>query len=257
MKLIFIGAGSAFTVGTDNYHSNMLLESEDHQRLLIDCGSDARSALFELGLTYKDINHVYISHLHADHVGGLEWLGYSTYVDPSCDKPSLHISEKLVKDLWQHVLAGGLGSTGNSLATYFKVNSIKDNEIFYWKNLEFHLIQTVHVVKKFTLFPSYGLMFTTDDLKVFITTDSQLNPKQILDYYKMSDIIFQDCETANQKSSVHAHFEELNELDVKFKEKMWLYHYNPGKLPDAKKAGFRGFVKKGQTFNFKDRSSLF
>ena len=28
-----------------------------------------------MGLGYADIDAVYISHLHADHVGGLEWLG--------------------------------------------------------------------------------------------------------------------------------------------------------------------------------------
>ncbi|MEM7589467.1 MAG: ribonuclease Z, partial [Myxococcota bacterium] len=28
------------------------------------------------------------------------------------------------------------------------------------------------------------------------------------------------------------------------------YHYNSGKLPDAKKDGFLGFVKRGQVFDF-------
>ena len=55
----------------------MILESEDGSKLLIDCGTDARHSLHELGLSYKDIEHVYISHLHADHAGGLEWLGFS------------------------------------------------------------------------------------------------------------------------------------------------------------------------------------
>ncbi len=41
MKLTFIGTGSAFTVGGDNFHSNMILESNTHEKMLIDCGSDA------------------------------------------------------------------------------------------------------------------------------------------------------------------------------------------------------------------------
>src|SRR5690348_15307225 len=50
MKLIFIGSGSAFTVAEHNYNSNMLLiDSNNAEKLLIDCGSDARHALNELG----------------------------------------------------------------------------------------------------------------------------------------------------------------------------------------------------------------
>ena len=31
---------------------------------------------------------------------------------------------------------------------------------------------------------------------------------------------------------------------------MWLYGYQPVSLPDAKKDGFRGFVQRGQIFEF-------
>jgi hypothetical protein len=37
---------------------------------------------------------------------------------------------------------------------------------------------------------------------------------------------------------------------------MWLYHYNPGHLPDARADGFRGFVKKGQVFDFANPATL-
>jgi len=71
-------------------------------------------------------------------------------------------------------------------------------------------------------------------------------------YYQKADIIFHDCETLKKPSGVHAHFNELVNLDKSIKAKMWLYHYNPIALPDAKKNGFRGFVKKGQIFQFKN-----
>lgn len=255
MKLTFIGSGSAFTVGAGNYHSNMLLENEKHS-LLIDCGSDARLALHELGLTYKDIHDVYVSHLHADHVGGLEWLALSTYFDKTCSKPTLFINENLVQDLWHKVLEGGLSSIGNNLSAFFNLKSIAKNEDFRWNNLEMRLFQTVHVLSGFALLPSYGLIFTANHCKVVITTDTQFSPHQIRDIYQLADIIFQDCETTAIKSGVHAHYEELVQLDPSIKGKMWLYHYNPGPLPDAKKDGFRGFVKRGQCFDFNNKKTL-
>ncbi|MGL5193292.1 MAG: MBL fold metallo-hydrolase, partial [Chroococcales cyanobacterium] len=70
MKLTFLGSGSAFTVGANNYHSNVLLESDRGTKLLIDCGSDIRFSLHEAGYSHLDITDIYISHLHSDHAGG-------------------------------------------------------------------------------------------------------------------------------------------------------------------------------------------
>lgn len=253
MKLIFLGSGSAFTVGYNNYHSNMLLINDNNEKLLIDCGSDARLALHELNLTYSDIKDVYISHLHADHCGGLEWLGFTTKFDPKCDKPNLYISEKLKDDLWKNSLSGGLSSIQGiaaDLSTFFNVHPIQGKNSFVWQGLEINLIQTIHVVAGFNIVPSYGLLFKANNTTVFITTDTQFSPHQIVDFYDMADIIFHDCETAATKSGVHAHYEELLTLKKSIRQKMWLYHYNPGPLPDAKKDGFRGFVEKGQSFDF-------
>lgn len=259
MKLIFLGSGSAFTVGANNYHSNMLLENDNNERLLIDCGSDARLALHELNLTYADFKDVYISHLHADHCGGLEWLGFTTKFDPRCNKPNLYLSDKLKDDLWKNSLSGGLSSMQGitaDLSTFFNVHPVKEENSFVWQDLKLNLIQTIHVVAGFNVVPSYGLMFKVNGLCVFITTDTQFSPHQIVDFYAMADIIFHDCETSATKSGVHAHYEELLTLPNSTKEKMWLYHYNPGKLPDAKQDGFRGFVKKGQKFDFKKPDTL-
>ena len=40
-----------------------------------------RHSLREQQLTYMDIKNIYISHLHDDHTGGLEWLALTTYFD--------------------------------------------------------------------------------------------------------------------------------------------------------------------------------
>lgn len=72
LKMTFLGSGSAFTVGPDNYHSNVLLEI-GKDSLLIDAGSDLRHSLREQNRGYLDIKNVYITHLHGDHTGGLEW----------------------------------------------------------------------------------------------------------------------------------------------------------------------------------------
>src|SRR5215213_4499990 len=107
MKLTFIGTGSAFTMS--GFQSNMVLEDSAGGRLLIDCRGDARHALAKAGLGAKDIDGLYVSHLHADHIGGIEWLGFSRYFGKG-NKPELFINERLATTLWEHSLRGGMAS---------------------------------------------------------------------------------------------------------------------------------------------------
>jgi ribonuclease BN (tRNA processing enzyme) len=188
MKLTFLGTGSAFTM--KNWQTNMLMEFDDGYKLLIDCGGDIRFALAEYELSYLDINGVYVSHLHADHIGGLEWLAFTTYFDPRyADRPDLFISEFLVDDLWTRSLSGGLASLQgkrNTIERFFAVHAVEKNGAFRigppTNSPEFHLVQTVHFVNGFTFELSFGLLFEVGPEVVFITTDTQFAPHQIKDF---------------------------------------------------------------------------
>lgn len=253
-KLQFVGSGSAFTM--ENFQSNMVFWNDtpdgEHSRLLIDCGSDARHSLAEAGISHRQIGGVYISHLHADHAGGLEWIGFLSHFDPGCDQPELFVSRNLSGPLWHDTLVGGMGSLQCEVAdldTYFRVNRIKPNGSFSWHGTRFQLVQTIHVYDGFVVRFSFGLLFTVGETTVFLTTDTQFCPEQIKDFYDRADLIFHDCETSPFESRVHAHYSKMRELPDDVKGKMWLYHHNDGQLPDAVDDGFLGFVEKGQVFD--------
>lgn len=257
-QLTFIGAGSAFTLGDNNFQSNLLLEDEKGKRLLIDCGTDARWALHELGLSHRHIDAVYVSHLHSDHIGGLEWLALKTKFDSLCTKPKLFISSTMAKGLWNNALSAGLSTLQGQyarLSSYFDVRVIDNHnraleDNFRWSNLEFSLIQSIHVVHGMKIMPCFGLITHINDTCIYFTSDTQYTPDYLHQYYQMADIIFHDCETTILRSGVHAHYRDLCQLAPEIRQKMWLYHYNSGDLPNAKADGFLGFVKKGQRFTF-------
>lgn len=254
LTMIFLGTGNAFTVGHENYQSNVLLQ-KDNDSLLIDAGTDIRFSLHEQHFDYMDIRNIYISHLHADHIGGLEWLATNTFFDSRYQgKPNLIVSERLVDDLWEHSLSGGLRTLQTeeaTLETFFNVHAVKANETFSWQKVHFKLVQSVHVISNYQLMPCYGLLVEYKNTRIYYTADSQYAPRQLLDYYEEADIIFHDCEISEKKSGVHAHYTELLAIPQHLKRKIWLYHYGAGKRPDAKADGFLGFVKKGQRFEFK------
>ena len=67
--LFFVGVGSAFSKA--HYQTNLLIiKGDDH--LMVDCGTKAPQALFELGVPVTSVKNWLITHSHADHIGGLE-----------------------------------------------------------------------------------------------------------------------------------------------------------------------------------------
>lgn len=252
MKLTFLGSGSAFTL-SGNYHSNILLSNDEHS-LLLDCGSDIRFSVREQGLSHKSINAVYISHFHADHCGGLEWLGFQCRFDPSCKKPIFFTKKSMADRLWDHVLSGGMSSflgEKTQLGHFFDVTLIGEEDFFTWEGVKFQMIKTFHVMDNENIIPNYGLFFSVNNYRIFITFDMQFLPDRYMTYYQKADLIFHDCETRHIPTGVHAHYKQLLTLPENIRNKMWLYHYDDGSLPDAKLDGFKGFVTKGQTFNLK------
>lgn len=249
--LTFLGAGSAFTVVEGSYQSNVLLETPSGRRLLIDCGSDARRSLARLGLGAADVPDIYISHLHADHIGGLEHLGLSTAFDPRCARPRLWIPEPLIEPLWSRCLAGGMGIVQPCVADldfYFDVHALAPDAVFDFDGVRVELVPTLHVPGAAEDMFSYGLALDAGGPRTYLTTDTSFQPEALRAHYEAADTILHDCETSPFKTGVHPHFEELLTLPEAIRARTWLYHYNDGDKPDAVAAGFRGWVQTGQRF---------
>ena len=251
MKLQFLGTGGAFTKITDNFQSNMTIQSANGRYLLIDCGSDARHSLDHVGLKNEDIDGVYISHLHSDHVGGLEWLAFTRRFGLVQRKPKLYAHPQLVSRLWTNVLSGGLqsleGDKPAAFSDFFELMPIIDNR-YTWEGIDFQLVKTLHASNGKKPCPSFGLYFKGEKKTVFISTDTQFMPERYNVYFENADLIFHDCDTGTIKSPVHAHFSELVTLPEAIKAKMWLYHYSSDAGLNPQAHGFLGFVRKGQSF---------
>lgn len=251
MKVTILGCGNAFS--RYNFNQCFMLE-EDGRRLLLDYGYQAPASLVHAGVDLKSIDDIYISHLHADHVGGLEQMAFLRYDwrnrprrwDENLDKgipryaPKLIGNVRLIEDLWHRTLRGGLESMEGfdaSLATFFEPQPIEPNQRWEWQGWQCDLIQQVHVMTGSVIMNTFGLILQKPGHKtIYFTTDSQhCSPKQVEVFYRRADIIFQDCELLpiNMMSGVHANYAQLAahpdansvRLGDDSKGKMWLSHY--------------------------------
>lgn len=262
MKITFLGSGSAFTSSKENFNSNMLIESINGPNVLYDAGRTLPEALEYAGKTFQDIDGIFISHNHGDHTSGMEDMGFRRYFGTfpfGEDKPKLYGHHSVLDELWDNTLKGGMRSLQDktaTLETYFDVTYIGDSGHFDIDYIRCSIVQTIHVIDDRRFMPSYGLMLTNahNGQEVFITGDSQLAPNQMMSFYEHADTIFHDCELADYPNSVHAQYRELVTLPEAIKAKMWLYHYDTKggtvELPDAVADGFKGFVKRGDTFEY-------
>jgi len=242
MKIQFLGSGSAFVRASENYQSNMLINNE----VLFDCGTTINESLNYNNIDVNDLKYIFTSHLHADHIGGLEYIGFSKYFSSfplGQNKSKLLVPKALESDLkaYLDITMDNTPDTNiEALRGYFECLNIDEMAI---EDTKYKIIETDHTNKK-----SYGLILNNS---VLITGDTR---SLLNDYYDDMEVIFHDCEFANYKNGVHTQFHELNELDINIKSKMYLYHYQLGDYTYSEleylvlSQGFKGLVKRGQEF---------
>jgi ribonuclease BN (tRNA processing enzyme) len=77
MTLRFLGTGGAFSrqYGT----TCSLMTARSGERWLIDCGRQAPDQLWDAGLDWHDIDGQIVTHVHGDHIFGLEDFAFQRY----------------------------------------------------------------------------------------------------------------------------------------------------------------------------------
>lgn len=241
-KLTFVGVGSAFSKIHNN--NNVLIEI-DSKKYLLDCGIKTPQALHNMGIELKDIEGVIVSHIHADHTGGLEELGFMGKFVLN-KKFKLFISDDLVDPLWNNSLSGGMEDDTDgkrSLGDYFDISLFNDLDKFEVSGLSILPIKTVHVNKDK---PSYSFIFNN---KVFFSADILFEEELLLTLDSM-ETIFHDVQFF--KGGVHCSLDELETLPENIREKIKLMHYSDNfkDFKDRAEKSKMTFVNQGEIFNF-------
>lgn len=216
MEILMLGTGNAFA---KKYFNNNALLFRNGFTLLIDCGITAPLSLHRIGMPLDAISAVIVTHIHADHIGGLEEFAYRMKFQYR-KRPVLYVPDKLAGPLWEHSLRGGLEQGHwRKLDDYFDVRRIREGEpADLHDGLTVEIIRTEHIPGKL----SYSLLFNNS---FFYTSDMRFNPGLVTDLVRNRGcVVFHDCQFVSP-GEVHATLDELLTLPEDVQSMVYLMHY--------------------------------
>lgn len=247
--LRFLGTGGAFSRRYGTTCSLVTLPSGE--RWLIDCGRQAPDQLWAAGLEWHQITGQIVTHVHGDHIFGLEDFAFMRYYQSGegaeaimCGgpRPKFVAHSAVQVEVWES-LAPSLryltiddNPRAGSLESYFEIieperyeapqeNPWRHSESFCSGELDVVARESEHVPGK----PSCSLEFHIggegEDKIAWWSGDCTVDAEFLIAIEPRTTIFFHDCTFTDYPGQVHGAFSLLEKLPKAVREKMVLMHH--------------------------------
>jgi len=228
-----LGKGNAFT--RNDFPTCFVILADD-DKILFDCPSPIRRIMFEaqkksgVDLDIDQIDHIFLSHLHADHSNGLEEVGYYKTKVMGTDPAKLYLLEENIYPLWNQKLKAAMGHDDDSrnLATFFDAVPLNYDQQYKVRfksgEAKIKITKTIHPL------PCYAMLFGYKGKKIGFSADTEFSEK-VIGLLSPADVIIHDA----NNSANHTHVHELETLPEVIQNKIYLTHLSDNFDPSSTK----------------------
>ena len=226
LRLLGVGSSQAVELGS----ASAVLERDGEPLLMIDCGQEALTAY--LAAYAAPPAALFITHVHMDHVGGLERLFYRIYFDPERrGRVRLYVPASVVPHL-QSRLADYPGVIAEGGANWWDAFQLVPVSRGFWHaGLWFEVFPVRHHLPD----TAFGLRLAGS---LVWTGDTRPIPEMLARHADAGELVAHDCALVGNPS--HSGVDDLErEYDAPLRARRLLYHY--GSAADAQALRERGY----------------
>lgn len=249
-----------------------MLELPGGKRWLIDCGRQAPDQLHDAGVSWHEIHGQIITHVHGDHVFGLEDFALRRYYEgghgigpirEGGPRPLLINHSAVEAELWEtlgpavrYIPGDPANPAAGTLETYFEridpssveppaQNPWRHSETFDAGGLRLVARETDHVPGKPSTCLEIALDPADDDAGTrriaWWSGDSTVDRDYLESIADRTSIFFHDCSFVDYPGQVHGAYVGLRELPESIRTRMVLMHHEDNIEENRARAEGEGF----------------
>lgn len=248
ITLRFLGAGGAFS---RRYGTTCSLLSVGAAKWLIDCGRQAPDQLHEAGLSWHEIEGQLVTHVHGDHVFGLEDFAFKRFFEdrPQAEavmhggpKPKLVGHAAVLDEVWEvlapslRYLKKGDDLRAGTLADFFEIveasqreparaNPWAHAERFEVASMQVTARESAHVPGKPSCSLELHLDEDVDGQIAWWSGDCTVDGAKLEALEPRCTVFFHDCTFVDYPGQVHGAFSLIEKLPRKVLDKLVIMHH--------------------------------
>lgn len=222
-EVVALGVGDSFS---ELHRSSALLLVCDGVQLAIDCPDMYRGALRAASerasrtLTLSDVDHVLITHVHGDHMNGLEGVAFYKHFAQG-RRVQLVTSPEVRRDIWDHRLRASMGVLWDgseyrpmSFDSYFEHVPLSWTDGIDVGPFRIRARRTIHHV------PTSALFIEAGGKTLGYSSDTAFDP-ELIEFLEPADLVIHETNLG----PAHTPYPALAALPSELRSRMRLIHY--------------------------------